>query len=170
MEKHEFIVVASGLDPEAEDFEDRFYEAGCDDATISWQKGVILLAFAREASSLRDAVVSAIEAVAAAGAKVERIEPDYLVTITDIAARSGLTKAAISLYTKGERASGFPLPAARITSESPLWDWVEVAEWLFRNQKLSFEAVTEARLLRTANKIVVESDGKQLEHLAAIEA
>ena len=27
MKTHEFTVVASGLDPEAEDFEERFYEA-----------------------------------------------------------------------------------------------------------------------------------------------
>ena len=29
----EFAVIASGLDPEADDVFDRFYEAGCDDAT-----------------------------------------------------------------------------------------------------------------------------------------
>ena len=39
MKKYEFSIIASGLDPEAEDFEKRFYDAGCDDATISFQKG-----------------------------------------------------------------------------------------------------------------------------------
>jgi len=38
-----------GSKPEARDLEERFFEAGCDDATISFQKGVTVLEFAREA-------------------------------------------------------------------------------------------------------------------------
>ena len=34
MKKFEFSIIASGLDPAAEDFEQRFYDAGCDDAPI----------------------------------------------------------------------------------------------------------------------------------------
>ena len=57
------------------------------------------------------------------GARVERIEPDHLVSMADIARRAGLTRAAISLYAKGMRAQEFPAPVARVTSEIPLWDW-----------------------------------------------
>ena len=81
MKAHEFTIVASGLDPEADDFEDRIYEAGCDDATLSFQKGAIVLEFAREAASFAKALVSAIADVQRAGAKVERIEPDSLVSL-----------------------------------------------------------------------------------------
>ena len=35
MKIFEFRIIASGLDPEAEDFADRFFDAGCDDATLS---------------------------------------------------------------------------------------------------------------------------------------
>jgi hypothetical protein len=38
MKMHEFSIIASGLDPRAEDFELRFYGAGCDDAAIAFQK------------------------------------------------------------------------------------------------------------------------------------
>jgi hypothetical protein len=76
---------ASGLNPEARDFEDRFFEAGCDDATISFQKGVIILEFAREASNFIKALASAPSDVQRAGARVERIEPDHLVSVADIA-------------------------------------------------------------------------------------
>jgi hypothetical protein len=148
---HEFTIVASGLDPEADDFEDRFYEAGCDDATISFQKGVIVLEFAREAASFAKALVSAIADVQRAGAKVERVEPDSLVSLSDIAARSGLSRAAISLYCKGERGRGFPVPVARVTSESPLWDWVDVARWMHRQGRLSPSDVLQARLVKEAN-------------------
>lgn len=85
MKTFEFRIIASGLDPEAEDFADRVFNAGCDDATLSFQKGHIILDFAREAETIEAAIASAIECVAAAGAKVERIESDSLVSHADIA-------------------------------------------------------------------------------------
>lgn len=154
MKTYEFAIIASGLDPETEDFEDRFFEAGCDDATIAFQKGAIILEFAREAPSFAHALVSAAEDVQKAGATVERFEPDTLVSLSDIAARSGLSRAAISLYVKGERSDGFPAPVARVMSESPLWDWVSVARWMHAHGKMTEEAVVEARLLREANRLV----------------
>jgi len=160
MKTHEFTIVASGLDSEADDFEDRFYEAGCDDATISFQKGVIILEFAREAPTFANALISAFADVQQAGARVERIEPDYLVSLSDIAARAGLTRAAISLYGKGKRAQGFPAPVARVTSESPLWDWVDVAHWLVQHGKLSSSDVLEARMVKEANLVAQSHDLK----------
>ena len=151
MKTHEFTIVASGLDPEADDFEDRFYEAGCDDATLSFQKGVTLLEFARAAPSFATALISAIADVQRAGAKVERVEPDYLVSLSDIASRTGLSRAAISLYGKGERGEDFPTPVARVTSESPLWDWVDVAQWMLRQGRLTGSDVLQARLVKEAN-------------------
>jgi predicted DNA-binding transcriptional regulator AlpA len=151
MKTHEFTIVASGLDPQADDFEDRFYEAGCDDATISFQKGVIVLDFAREAPSFAKALISAMQNVQEAGAKIERVEPDYLVSLSDIAGRTGLSRAAISLYGKGERGRGFPAPVARITSESPLWDWPEVARWMQTQGRLPADEVLKARMMKEAN-------------------
>jgi hypothetical protein len=75
MGTHEFIIVASGFDPAAKDFEDRLHEAGCDDATISFQKGVALLDFARQAPTFAKALMSALKEVQKAGAKIERVEP-----------------------------------------------------------------------------------------------
>lgn len=66
MRTYEFTIIASGLDPKADDFEARFYDAGCDDATVSFQKGHILVDFAREAESAEDAIASAVEDVKAA--------------------------------------------------------------------------------------------------------
>ena len=103
MKTHEFTIIASGLDPEADDYENRFFEAGCDDATLSFQKGVIIAEFHREAVTFSAAIASAYEAMLGAGAKVERIEPDHLVSLSEIAERSGLTRQAISLYTRAER-------------------------------------------------------------------
>jgi transcriptional regulator with XRE-family HTH domain len=153
MKTYEFTIIASGLDPEAEDFEDRFFEAGCDDATILFQKGAIILEFTREAPTFAKALISAFADVQKAGAKVERIEPDHLVSLSDIAARSGLSRSAISLYAKGERGENFPAPVARVTSESPLWDWADVSRWMLRHSKLSQDEVLHARMVKEANLV-----------------
>lgn len=73
MPTHSFTIIASGLDPNARDFEDRFFEAGCDDATIAFRDGVIVLEFEREAETEGQALASAIADVQAAGACVEHV-------------------------------------------------------------------------------------------------
>lgn len=156
MKTFEFAIIASGLDHQADDFEDRFFEAGCDDATILFARGNIILTFERDAKSLEAAIASAIANVRAADAHVERIEPDSLVSLSDIAHRSGLTRQAISNYAagKGKRADGFPPPIARITSESPLWDWPDVAKWLSAKGVVSADDVGEAVAISRANAVL----------------
>lgn len=173
MKTFEFTVIASGLHPEESGFEDRFFEAGCDDATIAFQKGVIILDFSREADSFAHAVASAYEDVRRAGAAIERIEPDHLVSLSDIADRAKMTRQAIALYSNGERGKDFPIPVARVMSSTPLWDWYQVAEWLHAHGRLDRSAVGEARVVREAN-ICLESRvtgpeefGKRLEKVAA---
>lgn len=73
MSKYEFTIIASGLDPQADDFEARFYDAGCDDATISFQKGHIIVDFTREASSIDVAISSAVSQVISTAASVDRV-------------------------------------------------------------------------------------------------
>ena len=154
MKIYEFSIIASGLDRDAPDFESKFYDAGCDDATISFQKGHIIVDFSREAATIEAAVSSAVENVIAAGATVERVEPDPLVSLAEIAARTGMTRAAITQYSKGQRGKKFPAPVARITSDSPLWDWYGVAQWLFSKKKLTRAAVVEALTVKAANEAI----------------
>jgi hypothetical protein len=166
MKTFEFTIVADGLDPEAEDFEDRFFDSGCNDATIGFQKGAIIVEFARDAPNFLKAVTSAVADVQKAGATVKRIEPDPLVSLSEIARRADLTRAAISLYAKGARAKGFPAPVARVTSESPLWDWYEVARWMrSQESRVSLQEVLRARIVRQMNLAVVQRRASH-EHLA----
>lgn len=151
MKNHEFTVVASGFNPENDDFINRLFEAGCDDATVSVQNGVTILSFDREAVTFSSAIISALEGVTAAGGKIERVEPDHLVSASEISDRTGLSRAAVSLYHKGERGNGFPAPRIRVTSSSPLWDWQEVTEWLYRQGKIDKEEVIKARVVKEAN-------------------
>lgn len=151
MTEYEFSIVASGLDPEADDFPDRLFEAGCDDATVAYARGAFIISFRREAASLQDAVTSAVEALKVAGATIDRIEPDSFVSLSEIAKRAGLTRAALTNYAHGLRGEGFPRPVARVTTESPLYDWPSVAQWLSTRGKLSREAVDDAVLIKAFN-------------------
>lgn len=65
----EFSITAKDRDPDpnADDFESRFYDNGCEDALVAFQNGQIILDFAREADSLESAMASARENVLAAG-------------------------------------------------------------------------------------------------------
>lgn len=150
MPRYDFALIVAGLDAEADDFEDRLYEAGCDDATPVLQKGAVLLEFGRDARNFAHALASAMADVEQAGGQVVGVAPDHLVTLADIAARTELTRAALSHYAKGARGVGFPAPVARVTSENPLWDWAEVARWFHRQGRLDRAAVVRARLIRDA--------------------
>ena len=73
--------------------------------------------------------------------------------MSDIANRSGLSRAAISLYCKGERSEGFPAPVVRVTSESPLWDWVDVSCWMLAHSRVTASDVVQARIVKEANLV-----------------
>jgi DNA helicase IV len=60
----------------------------------------------------------------------------------------------MSLYSKGQRSENFPAPVARVTSESPLWDWATVARWMFEHEKLSREVAIEAEIVKEANEAI----------------
>lgn len=154
MATFEFTIIADGLDPADEDFEGLFYDAGCDDALVSFQKGHILIDFARDSASLEEAIASAVANVRAAGASVERVEPDPLVSLADIAARSNMTRAAMTNYAKGHRGTGFPAPVARVTTASPLWDWADVAAWLYRGGRVERDVAAGAVVFTVANDLL----------------
>ena len=150
----EFTFVISGVDPHAENFEDAFFEAGCDDATLMLYKGSVIATFAREHETYSDAVVSAYANLRVAGAEIERFDPDFLVTKSDIAERSGLTRQAITHYANGERGEGFPPPSFRIMTSSPLWDWVDVSDWLYKNEHVARDVFLDAMISRGVNMFI----------------
>ncbi len=74
MKSYHFTIMASGVDHEYAGFDDGFFEAGCDDATLSIQGGRIVVEFRRAARSFIAAVASGVADVERAGATVERID------------------------------------------------------------------------------------------------
>jgi hypothetical protein len=74
--EHEFTLIIDGIPELTPAIMDALFEAGCDDATFSRQAGRIAMDFGRAASTMKDAVISAIRDVQKAniGARVIRVE------------------------------------------------------------------------------------------------
>ena len=134
MKSYDFTLVFDYLPAELTDDDlDAFYEAGGGDALFGQSAGVFDADFSREAADILEALVSAIDVIetAGVGAVVLRVEPDDLVSLGDIAERTGRTNESIRLLVNGQRGPGdFPLPATRVgTGRSRLWRWAEVVAW-----------------------------------------
>lgn len=70
-----FLIGVKGVDvSEASPYENRFFEAGCDDALILVVDGELQLDFQREAPSYEMAVQSAVAEIERAGGQIRYIE------------------------------------------------------------------------------------------------
>jgi len=130
--RYAFSLILAGVDGVGAELENALYEAGCDDALLGSRGGVVFLDFDREAPSFFAAVVSAVADVGGAGLglRVDRVEPDDLVTAAEIARRTERTRESIRLLMEGDRGpGGFPAPVANLTRRSPIWRWTDVAAW-----------------------------------------
>ena len=87
------------------------------------------------------------------GARVIRVEPDELVTASEIAERTGRTRESIRLLAAGKRGQGgFPPPLRGMKSRIRLWRWAEVALWLAeREGDLTDPLVDEAHTIAAIN-------------------
>lgn len=131
---------------------DNLFEAGCDDATFGSVDGVQYADFDRTAATFVEAVASAISAIESVpGLSVVRVEPDDLVTASEIAERLGRTRESIRLLIAGKRGpGGFPAPISHLRSRSRLWRWADVAAWAGQDA----DTVQRARLVAAINAAI----------------
>lgn len=132
MPEYNFTLILEGPDLQSDEAQDALFEAGCDDATFGSVGGVQFAEFHREADSYPDALISAIEAIQStiAGARVVHVEPDELVTASEIAERLNRSREGIRLLISGDRGPGdFPPPASHVRTRNRLWRWPEVLRW-----------------------------------------
>lgn len=132
MSAHEFTLIVEGPDLQEDAYVDALFEAGFDDTTIGRVGSIQYLDFDREAESFVDAVFSATEDLKSAvpGVRVVHLEPDDLVTMSEIAERVGRTRESVRLLISGDRGpGGFPAPATHFRSRQRMWRWQEVAVW-----------------------------------------
>lgn len=130
--EHEFTLVLQGEGVLQPTNLDAWFEAGCDDATFGEVDGIGFADFTRASPSAPAAILSAIEQIESAvpTVRVIRVEPDDLVSASDIAARLGRSRESVRLLIAGERGpGGFPAPISHLKARGRLWRWAEVAGW-----------------------------------------
>lgn len=158
-QEHEFTLVLTGISDLTQEVEDALYEAGCKDALLSIRCGRPFLTFARNAPSLKDALLTAIRDVkiANAGVDVLRVDICNLVTQAEIAKRIDRSRQLVRQYITGERGPGmFPPPACNISDDkdSLLWYWCEVAAWLHENDMITEEELDDAVAISLINDVL----------------
>jgi hypothetical protein len=172
MIEHNFTLVIRG-DLTDEQIE-LLYGAGCDDGLIGSIDGQGQIEFDRLARSFASAVLSAVNDVESVpGLEVERVVPDELVTMAEIAERLGRSHESVRLLAKGQRqaGSGFPEPVVRRDARSPLWRWHDVAGWAGSEKERAdaavIDAVNASLQLRAAKSSLAPGQQKKLLDIAA---
>ena len=141
--EHDFALVLTGISKVAPEAENALFDAGCSDATLSIRAGRVFLTFSRNAESLKDAILTAIQDVCKAniGADVLRVDTCNLV-----------------------RGPGsFPAPVCDITEGAPLWYWCEVAYWLWQNDMIKEDVLREAQEVAVINSFLELAYQRQIE-------
>jgi predicted DNA-binding transcriptional regulator AlpA len=122
-----FKINADDTDPD--ELVERLGEAGCDDALIgTGLPGRIALEFAREARSVKEAIISALRDVKKAIPSAELIEvtPDF-VGLTDVAELVGVSRQNMRKLMLTHAAT-FPAPVHE--GSASVWHLVHVLKWL----------------------------------------
>jgi hypothetical protein len=161
----DFALVFSGVPELTEQVEFALFEAGCDDATMSIQYGLLYMEFSRKAQSIEDAILSAIQDVrdAGIGAEVMRVDECNLVTQAEIARRIDRTRQMVAQYINGTRGpGGFPPPEFYLSEGTPLWAWCAVSYWFVENNILRPEEGWNAEVVHAINTALeVERQSKR---------
>jgi len=82
MTTHQFTLILAEISEVTEEVANALYEAGCDDGTFCARDGVAYVHFDREATTLNEAIASALDDIRAAGFDIERVESDEFATIS----------------------------------------------------------------------------------------
>ena len=153
-EVHTFTLLLVNEHELTTELEDALFEAGCDDGMLFSKNQVVYIEFDRDADSLEEAIVSAINNVESAGFQVARVEPSDLVTSAEISRRANRSRQSVAQIIKGKRGKGgFPIPVAGVTSKTSVWSWAEVSNWLLKEKKIDdLFLIKKAEVIRGTNE------------------
>jgi len=137
-------------DPLSDTDADRLYDAFDEEVAVESGPKGHWVGFERQADSFLDAVLSAISEVIRLGFEPLAVE-DELVSMADIAERTGRTRQSVSMLFEGARGAGdFPAPAAG-NVRSPLWHWADVAAWFDEDEGKDVEISDRGSTLAAVN-------------------
>jgi len=131
MTNHTFTLIIEAPDLQSDELIDQIFEAGCDDALIGRSNWIQYADFDREADTFDNAILSAIAALESIeGVRVSRLADAGVISMADIATRTGRTRESVRLLVNGERGpGGFPPPVTDPRSRYRLWRSDEVDHW-----------------------------------------
>lgn len=159
--RHEFMLRLNRqiTDDEAE----ALYDAGCGDAGVETGPYGTMIDFDREAPSLAHAIATAVRDIEKIpGLRAIGLACDNMVTLRDIAARAGVDRETVRLWSTGQRGSGdFPTPALITTGGEKVWDWEQVVPWIARHQhrqNYTDNSTNVTRIMGTANRVLAARD------------
>jgi hypothetical protein len=156
---HSFTLVISGVAELSRAVLNRLFEAGCDDATFGGRDGYVYGDFDREAPTFADAVSSAIEQVEATGLRVMRVEPEELVSASEIAARTQRSREGVRLLIAGKRGpGGFPPPLGWLDAKTRVWRWSDVSRWFVTEFKAQLGEPGDAAFIAALNSALEVRD------------
>jgi hypothetical protein len=108
---------------------ERLYSV-CGDGQLAGDERDGTVLFSREALNATGAILSAIDDSERAGLSVTGVTED-LVTVEDIAEKTGRSAQAVGHWITGERGPGrFPAPVIHRSSRVKLYSWAQVSRWL----------------------------------------
>ena len=153
MPKHHFTLIVDGADLQHESVIDRLFESGCDDALVGSTDGVQFIDFDRDAATLDEAVLSAVANVEQVdGVRVLRVAGAGLVSIADIANRTGRAREGVRLLVAGARGPGyFPPPVTDPRARYRLWRWGDVERWFRAELGEEISGAQDEHLLSAIN-------------------
>lgn len=151
MPTYHFTLIVDGADMQNETVVNSLFESGCDDGLVGSADGVQFVDFDREEANLNEAVLSAVADVERVdGVRVLRLAGAGLVSIADIAARTGRTRESVRLLVSGARGPGaFPPPVTDPRARYRLWRWSDVERWFGDSDGLA--DAREERVLSAIN-------------------
>ena len=137
MNNYHFTVVVRDARSDLSVLEDKFFEAGCDDALVCSYNDTIYLEFDREATAAKNAITSAFNDLKQAGFNDLILQEKGVSSLSEMAKRLGVSRTTLSNYAHAKRGNGdFPKPVYGVLSGSALYAWHEVAGWLYHQNKI----------------------------------
>lgn len=161
---YNFLLVLEGLSEINIETEDKLFESGCDDATLSIKDNIAYLEFDRKSISMQEAIVSAITNVIDSGLnlRISAIEPGEYVTTSEIARRINKSRQYIHKLKIGESGfESFPAPISGNQSGNPIYRWSTVVFYFYKHKKfIKKEEVDKAQLFKMFNAILDKNYNK----------
>ncbi len=148
MNTYHFTIIVRDADAFDDDLDDKLFVAGCDDALVCRMDDVVYLEFDREAVDAKTAMTTAFNDLNQAGFSDLVLQEKGVSSLAEMAKRIGVSRTTLSNYAHAKRGSGsFPKPVYGVLSGSALYAWHEVADWLYKQDKLpqaDYEVATTA--------------------------